>query len=1401
MKQRLSSFFFSVCVAILVGLGLRLSVSGEQVVGGEEVRVIVRFEGDARLLGRQAGDRAAMVDSLQELNAAELDRVAAQLAAWERQGKLSAAQPLWIINGLSVVGSAELIPQLADLPNVTAVVADATTDAPSNPLCTMTAPPFNPTRELAVPLPSTCLTRFSQQITTTFATDPDRLNTAWGVPHVRAAHAWHALGVDGAGSVVAIMDTGVDWTHPDLRDNYRGGHDNHAAHWFDATLVASPVPTDSIGHGTHVAASAVGRNGLGVAPEARWIGVNIFEPQGFAFDSSVLRGFQWLLAPGGDPTLAPDVLNNSWGGYAVSEAVLLGMELIESAGIFAVNSAGNEGRSEEAIVSPAALTDALAVGASDHRDKAAWFSSRGPSAETEQLKPTISAPGVNILSAYPGGRYAVSSGTSMAAPHVAGLVALLGQVDESLSRADITRILTESVPSQADTPNYDVGWGVIDSYRAVANALKMRSMQLTFTHQSTALANLAVVIETADGQRLPFATDRDGGITAWLREGSYTVSAESVLYQLPATALQIGDSPPDSASFQVAAKGATTLTGQLTAQSGEPLTGVVSIIGSDVVAMSDDSGSYALRLPLGQTVEVEATAEGYGTMRRTLSVPSVARPMVAHFALTPQPKTLLINADAWSYDDSAAGFYKQALRDLDLSFDTIDWFDPYVDVPNSSALLAAYEHVIWSHPASSPGVVGAQDVISVFLGTGGNLLLSGQAVPSLEDDSPYSDPRWRHVLGIRFDDTILPPNRASAFGALALSFNGSDSNRDQIALDAMTVRPRRLGEPVVTSAAGQALGMWINRCEPFNALVYGFGVQGATGRAARAELLSRSLDAFATPLADRGVRLYGTAVDDFALPGQPFTYTISVQNLSEVTLETIRFSADSSWRTTFISPTVTLGPCDMTDILVRVDAPAVLPSAGEYPSRVLAETERSSADFPLLHRVPQDVLLVDDDRWYQREHIYTNVLDELGVAYDVWDNGWRSHPTGGNIPADLLMQYDLVLWFTGADWFAPVTPNEADALHAFVENGGRLFLTSQDYLYRHSKHALTRDFLGVQAYAEAITPTVAFGRPSPNLPGSITAQSLDYTKYNPWGDGLIAADSSEPVLWHSSGMVGGVASKGDDWRTVFWSIPLENLAEPSDSLVETIGWLGDLGDSSFEVFPTHAAAGLMRTYTLTVRNVPQAPTNGVTVFNQLSADLQIDASSVDGGSYDATTHAVSWSGELEPGAEHVIRYRALPAADAVSNHVELRYERHNLPLRKTVWAWRGTPDLTGSTIVAEGMTANRPMTLTLTLNNAGTDGVASADLYLPPYLSLLSAEAESGNLTVTDKSVLWSGVVAHDSSIEIAANVTATVRAATQYLSAVAHIDDGVTRSFVLDVVRPIHSPYQIRLPFVIDHH
>ncbi len=303
---------------------------------------------------------------------------------------------LWVINGFAVTARASVIRQLASRPGIELIRLDSTLKAPVTNAGTAASP-------------------------------------EWNLNAVHAPDLW-SLGFTGSGIVVANMDTGVDANHPDLSANWRGGGNS----WYDPHGEHA-TPYDATGHGTQtmaiMAGGSAGGSAIGMAPDARWIAAKLYNDAGFATYSDIHLAFQWLLDPDGDLATvdAPDVVNASWGligtaGQCITE-FSTDIDVLKTAGIAIAFAAGNDGPAPLTSLSPANNPPGFSAGAVDAGLIIADFSSRGPSACDGTVYPKLVAPGVNVNTADLsfGGmlQYVVVSGTSYAAPHAAGAMALL----------------------------------------------------------------------------------------------------------------------------------------------------------------------------------------------------------------------------------------------------------------------------------------------------------------------------------------------------------------------------------------------------------------------------------------------------------------------------------------------------------------------------------------------------------------------------------------------------------------------------------------------------------------------------------------------------------------------------------------------------------------------------------------------------------------------------------------------------------------------------------------------------------------------------------------------------------------------------------------------------------------
>ncbi|EQC28740.1 hypothetical protein SDRG_13424 [Saprolegnia diclina VS20] len=425
--------------------------------------IIVEFKGtaeealaapklEAASLASRA-ERAELVRTTLVDNAASAQASALKLI---QSSKLeSAAKPtqLWISNALFIKSAEkDLINALAKLPEVAFVRPEAMGRLITSEISTSEAVAAN--------------------------------TTEWGLNIIQAPEVW-AKGYRGQGVVVGSIDTGARATHEALKGNFRSLNG-----WFQPEG-RSPTPVDNNGHGTHTVGTSVGGNGVGVAPDAKWISCEGCLPSGKCPESVLVACAQFMLCPhdaeGKNPRcdLAPHVVNNSWGDDDEIPDVPYykgPMAAWRKAGIIPVFANANSGPNCGTVLSPGDYDNVIGVGATTNKDGLATFSSKGPN-KFGRMKPDISAPGQGVRSSYKTSdtSYASLSGTSMATPHVTGAIALLVSAKPGITYDEVYSLLTQTVETKSlindpltcgglpgdKYPNNNFGYGRMNILRAI----------------------------------------------------------------------------------------------------------------------------------------------------------------------------------------------------------------------------------------------------------------------------------------------------------------------------------------------------------------------------------------------------------------------------------------------------------------------------------------------------------------------------------------------------------------------------------------------------------------------------------------------------------------------------------------------------------------------------------------------------------------------------------------------------------------------------------------------------------------------------------------------------------------------------------------------------------------------
>lgn len=498
----------------------------------------------------------------------------------------------WIANAVKVTGDQKLVDALAARSDVASIVKEQH---------------YKLDETEATATPGT---------KTDAASDATEVTPEWGVRDIKADQVWDQYDDRGDGIVIANVDSGVQYDHPALVGNYRGnlgdGTFSHDYNWYDPTgQCTTEAPCDNNGHGTHTMGTMVGQDGVGVAPGAKWIAAKGCETDSCS-DSSLLAAGQWILAPtdhngqNPKPELAPDIVNNSWGGGDTNFYQDI-VKAWNAAGIFEAFASGNDGDGTTCSTghAPGSQADSYGVGAYDVDGKIAAFSGFGPSVFDGSMKPNISAPGVNVRSTWPGSVYRSISGTSMATPHVAGAVALLWAAAPSLiGHIDETRALLDQGSADVDDThcggtaamNNVWGSGKLDILASVdAAPHSAGTVTGTATDRATGKAATATLTaQNADTKRV-VTTGADGTFQLHLPAGTYTVTTTGYGFAPRTDTVTVANAETKSLPVALDAVPHHTVSGTVLDVTGKPLRGATVRFGDaplDAVTTAAD-GTYA----------------------------------------------------------------------------------------------------------------------------------------------------------------------------------------------------------------------------------------------------------------------------------------------------------------------------------------------------------------------------------------------------------------------------------------------------------------------------------------------------------------------------------------------------------------------------------------------------------------------------------------------------------------------------------------------------------------------------------------------------------------------------------------------------------------------------------------
>lgn len=531
-----------------------------------DVLVVLKAQEDVR--GIRAATRAArvraVVQALRARAAASQTGLVSLLRTRRGEGKVTKVVPLWVVDAIEVVATPAVIEELAARPEVREIRPNLEIAAPAG---AESGAPAEPNIDLA------------------------NANDLWN------------LGIRGQGVVVASMDTGVDASHPDLAGRWRGGTNS----WYDPNGEHPTVPTDVSGHGTWTMGVMVGGDAggasIGMAPDARWIAVKIFNDHGIATTAGIHLGFQWLLDPDGNPSTAdaPNVVNDSWttSTFTCDLEFQPDLQGLRAAGIVPVFAAGNFGPGASTVPSPANNPEAFSVGAVDNSLALDPGSGRGPSACGGSVAPDLVAPGVGIHTSDLYGSYATASGTSLAAPHVTGALALLLSAFPNLTADQQEAALAAGATDLGPAgPDNGFGAGELDTLAAYASLASSPDFSVsaapsTVTAAAGSTSSFDITVAGTGG----FAGDVDlalgGPLTS---QASWTFSPAVVAGGAGASRLDVTTAASTSpGSYQLVVSGtsgAITRTTQVTIVVPAPADFTVSAAPSAASVVAGGSVSY-----------------------------------------------------------------------------------------------------------------------------------------------------------------------------------------------------------------------------------------------------------------------------------------------------------------------------------------------------------------------------------------------------------------------------------------------------------------------------------------------------------------------------------------------------------------------------------------------------------------------------------------------------------------------------------------------------------------------------------------------------------------------------------------------------------------------------------------
>lgn len=680
--------------------------------------------------------KAAVIDELKSHAKKTQREVLAALEEQKAKGKAKDIKSFWIFNGLTAKLSKEAVYKLARDPAVEKIVYDDIEftvvakrskgkNSKEAPLIPAPQPPKGAQPPVQQPEPQ--------------VPAPQQTYVTWGIYKIGADQVWN--NVYGTDVVVGVLDTGVDPRHRDLLiDPY--GDPNDLNNWkligwaeFDnwGNMITDDrqYAYDDHGHGTHVSGTVLGDaysgTHIGVAPGARLVCGKVLDASGSGSFTQVIAGMEWIVTVPG-----VRVVNMSLGAYGTHGEMIEPTRNMVAMLIFPSFSIGNSGPGWSG--SPGNVPAACGVGATDEYDNVASFSS-GEWVEWnaypyygEYLKPDVTAPGVDVYSSLPGNNYDWWDGTSMAAPHVSGSVALLLDVQPWLSVEQLRSLLRQTAADLgASGPDIRYGWGRID-VKAAADLLETAgfvSGSITGPDAEAVEAHVEV-----DGGWLAMADPEYGSYDLALAPGSHVLNVWHPLYREADAAVNISSGGFTEQNFSLERKALGSFVGTVETAQGDPVgDAVVELEGVPGAAtITDSQGRYCLYDILEGDYTMRMTPPlPYAIQRVDVTIPAGGGRVVQDFTASPAD-ILLVDQD---YCEDWETYYIEALLEGGYStaywdYNAASWLPPFEELRDFSKLILADQDG-WVIEEDEDYYYGERN-LRQYLDSGRTIFVSGQDI-------------------------------------------------------------------------------------------------------------------------------------------------------------------------------------------------------------------------------------------------------------------------------------------------------------------------------------------------------------------------------------------------------------------------------------------------------------------------------------------------------------------------------------------------------------------------------------------------------------------------------------------------------------------------------------------------